>query len=521
MKQASSRSLWRALRAVLFLSLLAMMVAACGGASTPAAEPTVVTEEESIPVEEEPAATEMVEEEPMATEEAPAEEPMATEEAPAEEPMATEEAPAEEGAAGTDEVSDMSGALTVLGFSLPDEIATVRVDTFEAQYPNVDLTLTEGALDEQQFLTAVASGTPPDLIYVDRATLSTYATRGALVSLDECIASEGIDMGQFREGAVQQVTVDGSVYGIPEFYNLITVLVNDAALEEAGMSVEDLDLSDWDSIAAFNEATTVNEGGELSRIGFDPKLPEFLPLWVAANGGMMLSEDGRTAMLNSPEVVEALEFAASLHETAGGRENFIAFRDTWDFFGAENQFVSNQLAAFPMEQWYANVLVESSPDVQFTAIPFLDREGNSITYATGSAWAIPTGATNPEAACAFAKTMTATETWTAAAQARADMRAEEGQAFTGVYTANSEADEVIFGEIRETGMNETFDNAVETILSVQDAAISTPSNPAGAEFRQAWTDAVNRVLNGEQEVQESLDQAQEEAQEALDEAWEE
>lgn len=80
---------------------------------------------------------------------------------------------------------------------------------------------------------------------------------------------------------------------------------------------------------------------------------------------------------------------------------------------------------------------------------------------------------------------------------------------------------MIFGELVQPSGDAKFDDAVQVILSVQDAAFSIPANPAGAEFRQAWTDAVNRVLNGEQSAQEALDQAQQEAQAALDAAWEE
>ena len=67
--------------------------------------------------------------------------------------------------------------------------------------------------------------------------------------------------------------------------------------------------------------------------------------------------------------------------------------------------------------------------------------------------------------------------------------------------------------------NEVFDNAVQTVLSVQDVAFSMPPNPAGAEFRQAWLDAVSRALAGEQTPAQALAQAQEEAQAALDQAW--
>jgi multiple sugar transport system substrate-binding protein len=337
--------------------------------------------------------------------------------------------------------------------------------------------------------------------------------------LDDCIANAGIDMSQFREAAVNQVTVDGQVYGIPEFYNSIVVIANNPALAEAGLTAEEIDTANWEQLETANTALTRMDGNNVTRIGFDPKLPEFLPLWVHANGGQMLSDDGRTAMLNDPLVVEALEFTAGLHEAAGGRENFMAFRDTWDFFGGENQFASDQLGAFPMEQWYVNVLAESSPDVDISVMPFNDREGNPISYATGSAWAIPQGAANPDAACEFARVMTHPDTWVAAATARAEARAAEGQTFTGVYTGNRVADERIFGDIYEPSGNAAFDNAVDTILAVQDVGFAMPANPAGAEFRQAWQDAVNRVLNGEQTAQEALDQAQEEAQLALDDAW--
>lgn len=414
---------------------------------------------------------------------------------------------------------DIGGSLDIQGFSQPDEIATTRVEAFQSQFPNVTLNFSEGALDEQQFLTSIASGNPPDLVYLDRAVLSTYAVRGALMPLEECVASQEIDLSQYREEAVNQVTINEQVYGIPEFFNTILLIVNTQALEDAGMTIEDVNTADWESIDQLNTALTTMDGDTVTRIGFDPKLPEFLPLWAAANGASLISEDGRTAQLNDPAVVEALEFAASLHEAAGGREPFMAFRDTWDFFGSGNQMAANQLGAFPMEQWYVNVLSDVSPDAPVAFVPFTDREGNPITFATGNAWAIPTGSDNAAAACAFVKTMTSAETWIAAAQARADLRAEAGTTNTGVYTGNRVADETIFGEIVQPSGNETLDSGVQTILALQDSAFSVPPNPAGAEFRQSWMDAATRVLNGEQTAQEALDQAQQEAQEALDDAW--
>src|SRR3712207_8142179 len=59
--------------------------------------------------------------------------------------------------------------------------------------------------DIQQFLSAVAAGDPPEIVYANRDQIGTFASRGAIVPLDSCIEGEGIDTGQYRESALAQV----------------------------------------------------------------------------------------------------------------------------------------------------------------------------------------------------------------------------------------------------------------------------------------------------------------------------
>jgi multiple sugar transport system substrate-binding protein len=424
-----------------------------------------------------------------------------------------DEQPRAGGSGGT-----VSGTLSTFGFSLQDEIATTRVDTFKKAYPQVQVKVTEGGFDEQQFLSAVASGTPPDLVYVDREIIGTYAARGAIQPLDDCISKAQINMGQYRPAAVQQVTVDGKVYGIPEFYSVRVMMINNQAVKEAGLSPSDVDTADWSKLAGLAQQLTVTKGGKLQRIGFDPKIPEFLPMWVKANGGALLSDDGKTAQLNDPKVVEALSTTAAIVQADGGWNKLKSLRDSFDFFGAKNQFAKDQLGAFPMEDWYLNVLAEASPDVDISVTPFKDRQGNPLTFVTGSAWAIPKGAKNPDAACRFAKTMTEASTWVAAAKARSEARAKKNLPFTGLYSGNKVADEQVFGQVYKPSGQAKFDDAVQTVLSVQNVAFATPPSPAAAEFQKAWQDAVNRVLAGQMEPARALERAQREAQAALDKA---
>ncbi|NUW44187.1 ABC transporter substrate-binding protein [Nonomuraea rhodomycinica] len=409
------------------------------------------------------------------------------------------------------------GTLSIMGFGTGDEIGKVRADRAEAALGGMDVKLAEGDLDIQQFLSSVAAGSAPDLVYANRDQIGTFASRGAIVPLTDCVKGEGVDTTMFDQNALAQVTFGGAVYAIPEFNQVQITMADSSLLDKAGLTIADVNGSSWESLSAAATKLLQAPGGKLKVIGFDSKLPEFLPLWAKANGADLLSADGKTAQLNSPQVVKALEFAVGLYTAQGGFAKVKAARDSADFFGKGNQFAKHELGAMPMEQWYVNVLNDVSPEATLAFDTFRTPRGEPIAYSSGSAWAVPKGAKNPQAACRFAKTMTLVESWKAAAEARVAKRKQDGKPFTGILTANDRADE----EIRKmvTSGGRPWDSGVQAMYEANDHTFSLPANPADNEFKTAWQDAVNRVLNGQEKPQQALDRAQRDAQAALDKAW--
>jgi multiple sugar transport system substrate-binding protein len=422
------------------------------------------------------------------------------------------------GGVGADEPAGDTVRITTMGFGLPDEHATARVDAFRAANEGIEVRVNEGGFDEQQFLSAVAADDAPDVVYVDRNRIGSLAARGAIEPIDDCLSREQVDLDRYREQAVRQVRLDDRVYGLPEFHMVRVMIINNAVVREAGLQPQDVTTSDWSTLPTLTTRLARVQGAELERIGFDPKVPDFLPMWVRANGGELVSDDGRTAHLDSPEVVEAVRTTVALVQQQGGWAEFKAFKDSFDFFGANNQYVTGQLAAMPMEAWYLNTLAANSPQADVTVAPFLDRDGEPISYATGQAWAIPKGSPNPEQACRFITTMTATDTWITAAQARKAALAKEGKRYSGTYTANVDADQRIFDEIYDADDEPLVDAGVRVALSVQDSALTLPGGPASYELVTAYTSAINRILNGQQGLEDAMAQAQREATEAIDKA---
>jgi multiple sugar transport system substrate-binding protein len=433
-----------------------------------------------------------------------------------------EESPAEDGGAAA------AGEIFVHGFSYEetdDIIARTRVEFFREQNPDVDVSFSEGGFDAPTFLTSLQSDDPPDIVRISRDIIGSYIARGVLQPLDDCIAQEGVDASIYREAAMQQVTSDGTIYALPDFQDTAVWMALNPVFEEAGLDATTFDWSDWDAIAEANGQLLQGQGADLERIGIDPKVAgdySFFHLWVYANGGRLLSDDGLESLLDTPEVLEALEFTKGLIEAHGTVSEFLDFRGNvdlnGDFFGSPNQFQLESEAAFPQQQWYLNVLAENSPEVELTITPFVTRdEGEPITFQEGQGWAIVEGTDGAEAACTFITTMVSTDAWVAAAEARKAEREGEGLPFTGTYSGNREADEIIFGELVDLSDTPVFEQGVQAVLDSSENAYALPRSPAGEEFRQAVLDALDAAMTGTDPA-EALQTADEEAQDAIDSA---
>ena len=412
-----------------------------------------------------------------------------------------------------------SHTLNIYGLGGRDDVAQGRLDIANAVIRGLGHSVNNpvAGFNNQAFLARLAARDIPDLVHMGRSDIGTYAARGALVPLGNCFAREGIDRRSYRQAALAEVTYKGQLYGAPEFTNQITIIVNADAAAKAGVNVADIQTTNWKRLKAANKKLLRIDNGRLTRIGFDPKIPEFFPLWVKWFGKDLISKNGLTAQLNSREAVAALAYTVGLINDHGGWNRFKAFRDTWDFFGRNNQVAADQVGAWPMESFYYNVLAEGNR-VNINAKFFTNRKGGPITMLSGNAWAIPKGSKNPGLACKYIAAMQADSSWLKVAKERYDLRKRQGRAFTGLYTGKSSADVKIYEDIYQPMGNKDFDDAVSLLVRAPRYAFAVPLSPASTEFKQAWMDAINRVLEGRQSPRQALDQAQREAQDAINKA---
>lgn len=425
-----------------------------------------------------------------------------------------EEAPGED----VDFSAAPSGTLKAWGFENADDVGQARLDFAAEQLGDVDIELDATAFDTQKFTTRIASGDVPDVVQMDRRYVAQFASQGLIIPLDACFDEVDVTPSdRWYQSVVDDVTLDDSIWAVPQFYQPPAILVNVRVLDEAGLTPDDIDTSDPDRLLAAIEQMYQESGGVPTRLGFDPVSTGAADLWVLGMGGQLTDADG-VPTLDDPSNVAGVEMLKQINDAQGGFAKVKSFTDSFDAFGANNQFVADQVGAQINAQWYPNVLSPYVDEIDIQAVPFKNADGEPFSVAGGTSFVIPTGAANPSAACAWMNALTEHDAWLAAGEARAATRAADGGINTGLFTASPAADE----EIRELYVapsgNDNFDQVIATFYDVVGYGLTFGASPAGQTIQSELNNAVGATLLGEKSAEEALADAQATAMRAYESA---
>src|SRR3954451_4125162 len=89
---------------------------------------------------------------------------------------------------------------------------------FHKEHPNITIKFQNVNADNasQKLTTQIAGGNPPDVAYVDASATSDFASRGALVNLDNYISRSSIvKPDDYVDAFKTFVTYDGPLWGLP------------------------------------------------------------------------------------------------------------------------------------------------------------------------------------------------------------------------------------------------------------------------------------------------------------------
>jgi multiple sugar transport system substrate-binding protein len=176
---------------------------------------------------------------------------------------------------------------------------------FEALNPTIEIDIETLGYDEYftQMQTRVASGSAPDAYELNYENFVSYAKKGVLASLD----NYDIDSKNSYETAINAFQTDGKQFGLPASFSNVVLIYNKDLFDQAQVAYP---TSDWTWKELDEAAVKIRVLGEDIFGLFKPiQFHEFYKT-VAQNGGNLLSPDGKTFTVNTPENIATLQVMA-------------------------------------------------------------------------------------------------------------------------------------------------------------------------------------------------------------------
>jgi multiple sugar transport system substrate-binding protein len=232
------------------------------------------------------------------------------------------------------------------------------VEEYQNQNPNVtiDYQIIPNTEFGQKMLTAMSTGTGPDIINMDDSALrSTYIPKGMLSEVDPvALGYKSMDdlKKAYVPGAFEGAQLDGKIFGVPSEFNVTTFIINTDAFKEAGLDPNSPPKT-WDEVGQMGQKLVKKEGDKVVRRGFD-----FLYLhsgWYTNQLSTLLLQTGGTyhgsdskSLLDKPEAIKALQTWSDMITKYKVADPKIASREATQPY---DDFANGRVAMSLMNPW--------------------------------------------------------------------------------------------------------------------------------------------------------------------------
>ena len=308
----------------------------------------------------------------------------------------------------------------------PDEKAQWQayVDAAKQADPDVDVAFSGPAIGSYytKLATQLRGSDAPCIVTLQNGRVTRYA--GALEPLDELAKDAGVDIGEYDESMIAQLSHEGSVYALPYDAEPMVMYYNKALFAEAGVAEPEVGWTTDEFLAAAEATTKDGVSGFAIGQGIGG-----ISVWLEANGETYISEDG-VADLQDPAFVDRFQFVVDLATEKGVAKPLEASGGT---FPDIDQFSSGQAAMFINGTWDLTHQQEEIGEENLGVATIPTDDGDPRGSIAGTGFAITETCSDKPAAFAAISAMTGPEAQQSVAASRKQVpaRADSLEAWQG------------------------------------------------------------------------------------------
>lgn len=257
-------------------------------------------------------------------------------------------------------------------------------------YPDNELT--------DQLTLALSSGNVPDLVSLDDILAPYYNSQHALADVTDKF-NELEFKDSFSAGMVELGQYEGKQYAIPFAPDVSVLFYNKEHFKEVGLDSEK-GPETWTDLVEYAKKLTKDGRYGYTYNGGGGQMFTFVP-FIWSNGGDLLSEDGKTCLLDQPEAVEALQLYDDMTNKYKVTPEGVT---TYSWSESQDAFLTGKASMTILGNSQLYTFKTEYPDFDFgvSLIPKKDGKEHS-SFGGGDLIAIMEQSKNKEAAWDFAE----------------------------------------------------------------------------------------------------------------------
>lgn len=279
------------------------------------------------------------------------------------------------------------------------------ITAFNEEHPNITVEGDFGSWSGywDQLATQTAAGDAPDVIQMDAQFLNEYASRGALLELDQ------VDTSAMDESSVANGTTEDGLMAVTTGINAMVTMANPEIFEQAGVEMPDDSTWTWEDYEEIASTITEEVDGVYGATG--PGQPADLQIWLRQQGKHLSDESGELGF----EVADAAQyFQERLDMLKAGVYPDAAALSEDQTPGPEQSMTGQGEVAMGM--WWTNQLGAVSEASGVDMVPLRmpsesgSAEDNGMWYKSTMMMSAYSGTDHPEEAQEFIDFMVNSET---------------------------------------------------------------------------------------------------------------
>jgi multiple sugar transport system substrate-binding protein len=253
--------------------------------------------------------------------------------------------------------------------------------TFTKEHPNITIQFQNIPAEQatQKLTAQIAGGNPPDVAYVDASAVASFASRKALVNLDDYTKrSDVVDINDYVPAFRTFVTYKDSTYGLPIDGESTGLFYRKDLFKAAGIAAPP---TTWDEFQADAQKLTQPDKKQYGFALFAPESAYYWYPWLWQNGGKLLSDDGKKPEFNSPVAKESADFYVGLTKYAP--KDYLNSNS----YDGRVAFANAQVGMYMAGAWFAGTLMEEFPKLtgKWAAAPLPEGKAGCATTIAGDA----------------------------------------------------------------------------------------------------------------------------------------